>query len=255
MAANAARQQRNEPVRLTSSVSSQISGVISRERRGPQHAGRADESRETARLLDGREKALDLVDLAHVRRHRRGLAPAVADASGDAVEGLAVAGGKHDVGAGRRDGLGGGGSDPAAGARDHRQPSRKPMPRLSHGPRPRHQRRRLAGRAARERRGSARDPDGVRHDRGNPSARVLAVLLTASAAAWMSSGATRKPVTLVDDHLAERAALEGDDRSPARLRFGGDHPERLVPPCRDTGRRPRAPSPPRATIAALPDER
>ena len=48
----------------------------------------------------------------------------------------------------------------------------------------------------------------------------------------MSSGATRKPVTLVDDHLAECAAIEGDDGRPARLRLGGDHAERLVPPCR-----------------------
>ena len=54
----------------------------------------------------------------------------------------------------------------------------------------------------------------------------------------MSSGATRKPVTPVDDHLTERTAPEGDDGRPARLRLGGGHAERLLPPCgtQDDGR-------------------
>ena len=141
------------------------------------------------------EQALDIRRPADVRRHRRRLAARVADASGDAVESLAVAGGQHDVGAGRRDRLGGGGPDPAAGARDDRQPPRQPVPRLSHRLRPRRRRRRLAGRAARARRGSAPDPDGARHDRGIASARAPPPSSTASAAAPMSSGATRKPVT------------------------------------------------------------
>ena len=48
----------------------------------------------------------------------------------------------------------------------------------------------------------------------------------------MSSGATRKPVTLVGDHLAQPATLERDHRSPAGLRLGGGHAEGLVPFCR-----------------------
>ncbi len=36
----------------------------------------------------------------------------------------------------------------------------------------------------------------------------------------------------VEDHFLERAAPEGHDGCPARLRLGGDHPERLFPPGR-----------------------
>ncbi len=36
----------------------------------------------------------------------------------------------------------------------------------------------------------------------------------------------------VEDHFIECAAAEGHDGCPARLRLGGDHPERLLPPGR-----------------------
>jgi hypothetical protein len=47
----------------------------------------------------------------------------VPDAAGDAVESFAVTGGQDDLSASRRDGLGRGRPDPAAGARDDRHPS------------------------------------------------------------------------------------------------------------------------------------
>ena len=143
-----------------------------REWHRPQYARSADEGREASHPLGDREQALHVVDVADVRRRRRRLATAVADACGDVVEGLAVPGGEHDVSAGRRHGLGGGGPDPAAGPRDHRQPSSEPMPRLNHGSRSRHQRRQLGGIAVREPRDSAPDPGGVRHARGIPRATI-----------------------------------------------------------------------------------
>ena len=204
-----------------------------RERRGRQHAGRADESRELPASSTAANRRSTSSTLAHVRRHRRGLAPA----SRMRPATLSRASWSRAA------------STTWAPAAAMASAVAAPIPRLAPvttasrpasqcldsaiGPRPRHQRRPLAGRAARERRDSAPDRDGVRHGRGIPRARVSAVLRTASAAAWMSSGATRKPVTLVDDHLAERAAFESDDGSPARLRFGRDHAERLVPPCRE----------------------
>src|SRR5438445_10564792 len=45
------------------------------------------------------------------------------------------------------------------------------------------------------------------------------------------AGSDQEACQLVDNHLAECAALEGDYGSPARLRFGGDHAERLLPHC------------------------
>ena len=48
-----------------------------------------------------------------------------------AVERFAVAGGQHDVSAGRRDRLRGGGPDPAAGAGHERDPPGQPVRRLS----------------------------------------------------------------------------------------------------------------------------
>ena len=111
------------------------------------------------------------------------------------------------------------------------RPPGQPMPRLSHGPRPRHRRTDAPVEllvsveaqleievafgmiAAAERESSGRPPDGVR--------RRLDVV-----------GRDQEAGHRVDDHLAECAATEGDDRSAARLRLGGDHAERLLPPCR-----------------------
>ena len=120
---NAARQQRNEPVRLTPSVCSQISAVVSANSAPRQHPGRADQRRDRARRLGHGEKALDIGALAHVRGHRYSLAARVPDLAGDAVESVAVAGGQDDLSASRRYGRGRGRPDPAASARDDRHPS------------------------------------------------------------------------------------------------------------------------------------
>ena len=92
MAVNAARQQRNEPVRLIPSVCSHISVAGFGERRGGQHRGRADQGGGDARPLGGGEQALHVPGLAHVGGHRGGRAAGPADAPGDVIESFARCG-------------------------------------------------------------------------------------------------------------------------------------------------------------------
>ena len=123
MAVNAARQQRNEPVRLTPSVCSQISAVVSaNSARVSTPAAQTSAATGPAALGHG-EKALDIGALAHVRGHRCSLTARVPDVAGDAVESVAVTGGQDDLSASRRYGRGRGRPDPAARARDDRHPS------------------------------------------------------------------------------------------------------------------------------------
>jgi len=110
----------------------------------------------------------------------------------------------------------------------------------SHRPPPRHERQPIAGRAVRERPDSARDSGGVRHvSRQSECARVLVVLRTASAAALMSSGATRKPVrrssTITSPSAPRSKATTG---VPDACASAANHAEWLVPPGRanDDGR-------------------
>ena len=120
------------PVRLTPSVSSQISEVVS--------VNGADLS--TAAAQTSAASGPDSSAAANRRSTSSTLLtsvgtgvaspPASRMPCGDGLEGLAVAGGQDDAGAGGRDRLRGRRSDPAAGAGDDRQASREPMPRLSH---------------------------------------------------------------------------------------------------------------------------
>jgi len=107
------------------------------------------------------EQAPDLGLAAHVRGHRRGLAARVPDPAGHPAERVAVACGQHHVSARGRDGLRGGRPDPAAGPRDHRDPSAQPVRCVLHWL----THRQLAGRAAREHPGFGPGPAGSRRAR------------------------------------------------------------------------------------------
>src|SRR5262252_5684824 len=98
MAVNAARQHRNEPVRLTPSVRSHVASVVS---------------------ANGTEAST-----------------AAAQTSAVGPPAAPAAGGEHDMGAGRGDGHRGGGPDPPAGPRDHRHPPGQPVPPVRHWPAP-----------------------------------------------------------------------------------------------------------------------
>ena len=97
---NAARQQRNEPVRLTPSVWSQIPEVVSANSAGVSTPAAQTSAVTGPALLGHGEKdaAPDIGALAYVGGHRRGLTARLPDAPGDGVgQSLAVAGGQHDV--------------------------------------------------------------------------------------------------------------------------------------------------------------
>ena len=132
MAVNAARQHRNEPVRLTPSVSSQMSHVVSANGADVSTPAAQTRAARPAGLRGGGKQPLDIFDLAHICGYGRGLAAGGLDAAGDAGESVAVPGRENDVRPGAGQGLGGGGSDSPAGARDHRDPSRQPVPGVTH---------------------------------------------------------------------------------------------------------------------------
>src|ERR1700731_266355 len=119
IAVNAVRQQRNEPVRLTPSVCSQISEVMSANGAGvstPAAQTRAAGGPATSTAANKRSTSLTLLT-----------------SDGATVASPpAIAGGEEDWRPGSRDRLRRGGSNPPAGAGDDGHPPREPMRRFSH---------------------------------------------------------------------------------------------------------------------------
>src|SRR5256714_83569 len=229
MAAKAARQQRNEPVRLTSSISAQISGVVwskgadrstaaaqTRAAGLPTSSAAAKRRSTSSTLLTSvgtgvaappasRMRPATASRASRSRAASTTWAPAAATASAVAAPIPRLA----PVTTADRPA-----SQCLASATD-----RGPGTNANHAPvdlfvsvQARLEIQVAFGMAATVRpRQSGRHPDGV--------GRRMDVVGCAPGAGHP-----------VGDHLAERAAPEGDHGSAARLRFGGDHPEGLLPP-------------------------
>ena len=235
---NAARQHRKAPVRLTPSVSCHIADVVSANGACVSTPGRADQRRSTwPMLLDLGEQALDR-GFVGSRRSGTGVAVPPASLIRPATSSRACRSRAA--------------STTCAPALASAAAVAAPMPRLAPvttarrpgqpaASAPAHRTSRLAGRDARARQGSVPGQDGFRHGRGRPRREIPAALDTAPAAARMSSGGTRKPVTPSTITSRRPPRPERDDRShrtPAPRR----RPSRTAHPS-GRGTAPRPPGP------------